>query len=102
MLDGFFDEVYKIVAKIPKGRVLSYGRIAAMLGRPHAARTVGWAMRACPNELPWQRVVKADGSIAGGGFSELRCAKLTDDGVKFRNDGKVDMDACMWDGRDDT
>ena len=101
MLDGFFDEVYKIVAKIPKGRVLSYGRIAAMLGRPHAARTVGWAMRACPNELPWQRVVKADGTIAGGGFSELRRAKLTDDGVKFRSDGKVDMDACMWDGRDD-
>ena len=100
MLDGFFDEVYKIVAKIPKGRVLSYGRIAAMLGRPHAARTVGWAMRACPNELPWQRVVKADGTIAGGGFSELRRVKLVDDGVKFRSDGKVDMDACMWDGRD--
>lgn len=100
-MDGFFDEVYRIVAQIPRGYVLSYGRIAAMLGRPHAARMVGWAMRCCPNGLPWQRVVKADGSIADGGFADLRRAKLMDDGIKFRADGRIDMDACMWDGRDD-
>ena len=70
--NGFFQQVYAIVAQIPKGQALSYGQIAQMLGRPRAARMVGWAMRRCPEELPWHRVVKADGSIAGGGQSELR------------------------------
>ena len=70
--NGFFQQVYDIVAQIPKGQALSYGQIAQMLGRPRAARMVGWAMRRCPEELPWHRVVKADGSIAGGGQSELR------------------------------
>ena len=54
---GFFDEVYRIVARIPHGKVASYGQIARLLGRPGAARQVGWAMRHCPGGLPWQRVV---------------------------------------------
>lgn len=101
-MDSFFNDVYSLVAQIPRGRVLSYGRIAFMLGRPQGARAVGWAMRVCPDDLPWQRVVKADGSIAGGGFAQLRRAKLIDDGVAFLPDGRVDMAACMWDGRQDS
>ena len=95
---SFFERVYKIVAKVPYGRVISYGQIARMLGHPRAARTVGWALSVCPEALPWQRVVKADGSIAGGGFAELRRTMLVEEGVKFRVDGRVDMDACEWDG----
>ncbi|MDR0424709.1 MAG: MGMT family protein, partial [Clostridiales Family XIII bacterium] len=53
---GFFDMVYEIVGTIPYGKVLSYGQIAQMLGRPRAAREVGRAMRYCPDHLPWQRV----------------------------------------------
>ena len=69
-----------------------------MLGNPNAARTVGWALSACPEGLPWQRVVKADGTVAGGGFAELRRAILLEEGVPFLADGRVDMDACEWDG----
>ena len=94
----FFDKVYVIVAKVPSGRVISYGQIAHMLGHPRAARTVGWALSACPDELPWQRVVKADGTVAGGGFAELRRAMLLEEGVPFLPDGRVDMKACEWDG----
>ena len=95
---SFFDRVYEIVARVPCGRVVSYGQIARMLGSPQAARTVGWALSVCPDTLPWQRVVKADGTIAGGGFTELRRAMLLEEGVPFLLDGRVDMEACEWDG----
>jgi len=95
---NFFDRVYEVVARVPHGRVVSYGQIARMLGSPRAARTVGWALSVCPEHLPWQRVVKSDGSIAGGGFAELRRAMLEEEGVPFLLDGCVDMDACEWDG----
>ena len=81
---------------IPRGSVVSYGQIAYMLGAPRAARQV---MRRCPDDLPWQRVVMSDGSIAGGGYSELRRAKLVAEGVPFTDDGRVDMRACRWSGR---
>lgn len=97
-MDTFFEQVYAIVRRIPEGRVVSYGQIARMIGRPRAARMVGWAMRSCPDDIPWQRVIKSDGSIAGGGFSVLRRALLREEGVPFLPDGRVDMAACQWDG----
>jgi len=72
-----------------------------MLGNPRAARTVGWALSACPDDLPWQRVVKMDGTIADSGFAELRRAMLYEEGVPFLPDGRVDMNACEWDGGND-
>lgn len=92
----FFDQVYEVVAGIPYGRVASYGQIARLLGRPRAAREVGWAMHNCPEELPWHRVVMKDGSITGGVWSELRRARLIEEGIAFKNDGRVDMDKCAW------
>lgn len=95
---SFFEQVYQIVRRIPKGACVSYGQIAWMLGAPKSARQVGWAMRVCPDDLPWQRVVKADGSIAGGGYAELRRALLEAEGVPFLPDGRVDLKACQWHG----
>lgn len=96
----FYERVYAVVRRIPYGRVASYGQIARMIGAPRAARQVGWAMRRCPEDLPWQRVVMSDGSIAGGGWAELRRAKLAAEGVKFTEDGRVDLRACRWNGRE--
>ena len=87
----FFEQVYTVVEQIPYGKVISYGQIARMLGRPRAAREVGWAMRRCPEYLPWQRVVMSDGSITGGIFADVRKALLEDEGVAFLADGRVDM-----------
>ena len=92
----FFDYVYEVVEKIPQGKVVSYGQIAAYLGRPRAAREVGWAMRYCPNHLPWQRVVMADGSITGGVYADIRRAILESEDVTFLPDGRVDMKLCRW------
>jgi methylated-DNA-protein-cysteine methyltransferase-like protein len=96
MKDTFFKSVYQIVAQVPYGRVVSYGQIALMLGNPQAARQVGWAMRRCPDGLPWQRVVTADGTVAGGTFADVRKAMLEAEGVQFLPDGRVDMSVCRW------
>ncbi len=93
---AFFARVYELVAQIPRGKVISYGQIARLLGAPRAARAVGWAMRVCPEGLPWQRVVKADGSIAAGGWGEMRRALLEEEGVPFTADGRVEMEKCRW------
>ncbi|MCL2083254.1 MAG: MGMT family protein [Oscillospiraceae bacterium] len=95
-MNPFFKQVYDIVEQIPLGKVVSYGQIARMLGQPRAARQVGWAMRNCPEHLPWQRVVMADGSVTGGVYSEMRKARLEDEGVVFLPDGRVDMERCDW------
>ncbi|MBR0507846.1 MAG: MGMT family protein [Clostridia bacterium] len=94
MAGAFFQSVYEVVARIPYGRVLCYGDIARMIGYPNRARFVGFAMRACPDRLPWHRVVMADGSIAGGDFAPLRRALLEREGVPFLPDGRVDLRAC--------
>lgn len=95
-MNPFFNQVYSIVEQIPYGMVVSYGQIARMLGRPHAAREVGWAMQCCPDGLPWQRVVMKDGTIAGGVYADMRRAILEAEGVTFLLDGRVDMDLCCW------
>ena len=95
-MNTFFKGVYDTVAKIPQGKVASYGQIAIMLGKPRGAREVGWAMRHCPEGLPWQRVVKADGSIAGGEYESLRRTLLEEEGIAFLIDGRVNMKECQW------
>lgn len=96
-VNPFFEQIYSVVRQIPLGKVVSYGQIARMLGRPRAAREVGWAMRCCPEDLPWQRVVMVDGSIIGGIYSDMRRMLLEDEGVAFLPDGRVDMAGCAWD-----
>ena len=100
-MNNFFDEVYAIVSRIPYGKVASYSQIARILGNPGAARAVGWALRCCPDYLPWQRVVKEDGTITGGEFADMRKAVLETEGVDFLLDERVDMEACRWNGVDE-
>ena len=61
--NSFFQRVYHLVRQVPPGRVVTYGQVARALGEPHTARTVGWAMRFCPDDIPWWRVVGAQGRI---------------------------------------
>jgi len=94
-VNPFYKKIYAIVEKIPLGKVVSYGKIAAALGHPRSSREVGRAMRVCPAEnIPWQRVVMADGTITGGGYAHIRKTMLEAEGVKFLSDGRVNMDKC--------
>jgi len=96
LVKSFPKQVYEIVEQIPYGRVISYGEIAKLLGRPKAAREVGWAMSNCPEGLPWQRVVTVDGTITGGEYAETRRGLLESEGIVFLPDGRVDMSVCKW------
>jgi methylated-DNA-protein-cysteine methyltransferase-like protein len=98
----FFKQVYALVRCIPEGRVATYGQIARLLGQPHAARTVGWAMRETPegSDVPWHRVVNAAGRISlpdPEGSAEQR-RLLEAEGVVFRPDGGISMERFAWDG----
>ncbi len=95
-MDAFFEGVYRLVALVPCGKVTTYGQIARLLGCPRASRQVGRAMRLCPDALPWQRVVKADGTVAGGDFATHRRGMLEAEGVPFLPDGRVDVAKCLW------
>jgi len=99
-MSEFYTQVYAIVEKIPCGKVMSYGQIARLIGKPRAAREVGRAMRHCPDHLPWQRVVMADGAITGGEFADIRKGVLEAENVTFLPDGRVDMNAHRMDDED--
>src|SRR5512143_803908 len=80
-----FANLYALVRAVPLGRIVTYGQIARALGMPHGARTDGWAMRACPDDVPWHRVVNARGEISvrpTAGFYEQR-ARLRGEGIRF-------------------
>ncbi len=89
-----FEEIWKIVRRIPKGRVATYGTVAKAAGFPGAARQVVWALRASKRPLPWHRVLGADGKILLPGEKgwEQR-VRLRAEGVPFRGD-RVDLKKC--------
>lgn len=98
MARGVHERVYRVVARIPPGRVVTYGQIALHLGLPHGARTVGWAMRRCPADLAWYRVVNARGRISLRTGDSLQRALLEAEGIIFDPTGKIDLDIYGWDG----
>ena len=92
--------VYALVRQIPRGQVATYGQLAAILGYPRAARAVGSAMRRCPHDIPWQRVVNARGGISlranVSGMITQRI-RLEHEGVRLRR-GRVDLGRHRWAG----
>lgn len=101
----FYPYVYRVVAKVPRGKVVTYGQVAAILGVPRAARAVGTALRYLPRSLhrkvPWQRVINAQGGISIRG-DVLRAEEqrwlLEDEGVVFDRHGRVDLKTYRWKG----
>jgi methylated-DNA-protein-cysteine methyltransferase-like protein len=100
---GFFEQVYRLVRQVPPGKVTSYGAIARMLGHPHAARTVGWALHSLPegSDVPWQRVINSQGRISTScreHGADLQRALLEAEGIEFDERGYVDWDRFGWEG----
>ncbi len=103
MASAFSQRIYAVARQVPRGRVASYGQIAFLAGNPRGARAVGWALHHNPEPdvIPCHRVVFQDGSVCTGyafGGPEVQRALLEAEGVRFLPDGRVDMDACRWDG----
>jgi methylated-DNA-protein-cysteine methyltransferase-like protein len=101
--ENFFELVFDVVRQVPKGRVTSYGAIAACLGTKLSARMVGWAMNSCGNvkpKVPAHRVVNRLGILSGkhhfkppSKMEEL----LKKEGVKVKEDKIINFDKIFWD-----
>ena len=105
METSFFDQIYRVVCRIPSGRVASYGQVAALLGHPHAARTVGWALASLSDEqagvVPWHRVLNRAGVISlPRRYAGLQRRLLEEEGIEFDASGRVDMRRYGWRGMD--
>jgi len=103
--------VWEIVRQIPPGKVATYGQIAAMVPPPEGmttwdyrafgARWVGGAMAACPEDVPWHRVINAQGKISLRRGAEEQRDRLEAEGVEFDEHGRVDLRRYRWEGPDE-
>ena len=93
------ERVYKIVRQIPRGRVMTYGQIAIILGEGYTPRTVGFVMHGANEEqTPWHRVINSQGRCSTGGVvlpTDKQQRMLEAEGVKFTG-GKCDLEAFAW------
>jgi methylated-DNA-protein-cysteine methyltransferase-like protein len=97
---GWLDDVKRAVRAIPRGRVATYGDVAAALGARSVARQVGFALAALPadTDVPWHRVVNAKGRAsprADGIGDEIQRALLAAEGVTLDEDGKIEGFASL-------
>jgi methylated-DNA-protein-cysteine methyltransferase-like protein len=107
---AYFEKVWELVRQIPEGKVSTYGRLAAYLPPPagmserayqvRGARMVGGAMAACPEDVPWQRVINSQGKVSQrkGGSGEQQRILLEAEGVRFDERERVDLSNFGWEG----
>ncbi|MBP1769771.1 MAG: Methylated-DNA-(protein)-cysteine S-methyltransferase binding protein [Candidatus Aminicenantes bacterium] len=96
----FTRQVKAILRRIPRGRVATYGQIAALAGRERAARGVAWILHSSSDSagLPWHRVIGGEGRISlrrGRGFEEQK-KRLAAEGIAVGRDGRVDLKRYLW------
>ena len=96
--DRPFARVWRIVAKVPRGRVVTYGTLSLMIDRRLTPVGVGWAIRAAPDgSIPWHRVVNGKGTISTDKeHPGLQRAMLESEGVTFDREGRIDLDRFGW------
>ena len=104
----FNHQVWDIVRQVPHGRVTTYGEVARLLPLPEgmdpkayqafAPRWVGGAMAACPDDVPWQRVINAKGGISPRPGAQIQRQLLEEEGVQFDERGRIDLKIFGWQG----
>ena len=104
----FFSQVWKIVRQAPAGKVTTYGQVAKYIPLPpgvspqaylaQRARWVGAAMAACPKDVPWQRVINAQGQISIAKGADVQRKLLEGEGVEFDDHQRVSLKRFGWEG----
>lgn len=99
-----FEKIYEIVKKIPKGRVATYGQVAALAGNRRLSRVVGYALHVNPDpeNIPCYRVVNRFGEVSKAfafGGENMQITLLRADGIEVSDEGRVDLDTYLWDGK---
>ena len=95
-MTSLFARVHALVKKIPRGRVATYGQLSQLIGRRLSPVGIGWAMNACPPDVPWYRVINARGGISTKDGRQRRL--LEKEGVIFRRDGTIDLKKYQFHG----
>lgn len=105
--ESYFRKVWTLVRTVPPGHVVTYGQIAyqilpsprvdAAAYRAFGPRWVGSAMAHCPSDVPWQRVVNAQGAISARPGAERQRELLAAEGVEFSPSGKINLKVYGWD-----
>ena len=101
---NFYQNVYKIVNKIPQGKVMTYGQIAGIISTPKAARVVGYALRALPPDtvIPWQRVINSHGLITISNkylTKNIQAKLLKQEGIavnKINDNWQINLKKYLW------
>jgi methylated-DNA-protein-cysteine methyltransferase-like protein len=91
--------VYRIVRRIPRGRVMTYGEIAYILGEGYTPRTVGFVMHGAGDNTPWHRVINSQGSCSTGRVvlpSDKQQRMLEAEGIQFDAKGRCDLETYLW------
>ncbi|MCA9874993.1 MAG: MGMT family protein [Anaerolineales bacterium] len=104
---AYYEQVWHLVRQVPPGTVATYGQIAEMLPPPpgvelqtykaYSPRWVGSAMAACPDDVPWQRVINSQGKISQRPGAQKQRQLLEEEGVLFAKD-KVNLKVYQWHG----
>lgn len=104
--DKVFEKIYRLVVRIPRGRVMTYGQIARILEERYSPRLVGWAMHATPKDarnIPWHRVINSQGGISTGRViltqPDVQQLLLEAEGVVFDARGHCDLSVYQWSPR---
>ena len=96
---NYRERVYRMVRKIPRGRVMTYGQLAEILGEGYTARTVGFAMHGSDDKTPWHRVVNAQGGCSTGRVvipHDKQQRMLEHEGVQFNQRGRCELKKYLW------
>lgn len=102
-MENSYQKIYRVVRRIPRGAVATYGQVAALAGNPRWSRVVGYALHVNPDPegIPCYRVVDREGrtskAFAFGG-ADIQRAMLEADGIGFTLDGRVELAKYQWDG----
>ncbi len=96
-----YRRIYRVVRRIPRGAVATYGQVAGLAGLPGQPRQVGYALHALPrgSDVPWQRIINAKGEVSARstpGVEGLQRAALESEGVLFDARGRVDLGRYQW------
>ncbi len=110
-LHAYHSKVWDLVRQIPHGKVATYGQIALMIPPPAGVefetykafgpRWVGSAMAACPDDVPWQRVINSKGEISERPGAQKQKELLLEEGVVFNDKGRIDLKKYGWKGPGD-
>ena len=109
---AFNQQVWEIARRIPRGKVATYGQIAKMIPPPNgveleayaafAPRWVGGAMAACPDDVPWQRVINSQGKVSERAGAQKQRQLLEAEGIIFDAKDRVDLKKYGWSGKNES